>query len=171
MLAYMVPTYGPLTSPQVFENCSGKRSLGPSLWAIHGMAAWTWAGYASVVLWSGCPSYDMSHLLDILQSSLLKLVPSGVLTTTEDPLKWGSSIWQPLLALRSLEHFPLVNRKLAKCLKQTCSEWEWAIGTYLWSVWVARMKEVHNGGYLYIPYNHRASLLSAITLDPSLRST
>ena len=55
-------------------------------------------------MWQGCSKYDMSPLLDILSCFIRGLTPDrGVLTVTEDPLKWGGGcLWSPLLALKTL---------------------------------------------------------------------
>ena len=57
---------------------------------------------------------------------------------------------------------------MAKKLKATHPDREWALGTYLWMVWVARMKEVHNENYIYIPANQQAALLDALLTEVSL---
>ena len=107
-------------------------------------------------IWHGCPMYNLTPLLRIVQNHILPS-PDQPLTMSEDPALWGHP-WFLLVTLHSLEHSPHVSKKPAKRLQLSCPEWEWAIGMYLWMLWVQKMKEVHNEGYFADPLDLRQPL-------------
>lgn len=120
-------------------------------------------------IWTSCTKYNMLPLHQTLRNHISTITSTTMLSWTEDPLQWPDNPWFPLLALRTLERHPCVSKKAAKKLKQTRPECKWAISTYLWHVWTARMREAHNKAELYILALHKASLKKALSIDPSLR--
>jgi len=103
----------------------------------------------------GCNTYKLQPLLTVLMDALL-LVPPKSSFRTLHPDEWGSSPWYPLLALKTLEETALPifkgRKKVLRELKASRQKREWIIGSYYWSLWKWRMKEIHDDKFKFIPF-------------------
>lgn len=109
-------------------------------------------------VWSGCSTYDLSPLKDILLALLASLCPGDYRVLDYD--KWPSPFWFLLLVLKPLEKQLEVSKKQLALLKDSWASQERAIGGYLWYIWRQRMKETVVPSFSFVPYRHVALLAS-----------
>jgi hypothetical protein len=59
-------------------------------------------------VWALCPAYNLSPLFAVLYSEFRCLSPiiPGTVSTSTHPWLWGTNIWYPLIAFRSLDTLP-----------------------------------------------------------------
>ena len=102
----------------------------------------------------GCSAYRLQGLMGVLTNALRNASPRDVFRTLH-PDEWGHSPWYPLLALGAIEENALPiqkgRRALLRKLKETRQRREWLIGSYYWTLWKWRMKEIHNGKFKFVP--------------------
>jgi hypothetical protein len=107
-------------------------------------------------VWASCPTYNLSPLFAVLYSEFRHLSPviPGRVSTSTRPWLWGTNVWYPLLALRSLDTLPHYSDPLKQLLGTSRRAREWALGSFLWYIWRQRMDEVHNTSYRFRPDLH-----------------
>jgi len=102
----------------------------------------------------GCYRYDVTPLQAVLLAHLAKVSPP-VFCRSLRPDDWHPSPWYPLLALKRVERNAVKpSRTLknpGKSLSLSRPAREWLIGTYFWLLWRWRMKEIHDGSFLFVP--------------------
>jgi len=118
----------------------------------------------------GCSVYKLQPLLDILTDTLTSISLKSSFRTLH-PDEWGSTPWYPLLALKTLEESTLPifkgRKELLRQLKASRHRREWIIGSYYWSLWKWRMKEIHDDKFRFIPFLCAGPLRTAL-LQPCL---
>jgi len=116
----------------------------------------------------GCGAYDLSDLQGVLVEVLEAHTPPFFLKSLR-PLDWHPSPWYPLIALKGLEDVPIkatpAHPKPSTSLLNSRPKREWIIGSYLWQVWKWRMKDIHEAGFVFVPYRH-VDVLKRILLEP-----
>ena len=100
-------------------------------------------------VWEGCGSYHMWPLREILLDSMSAV--DGGNHRTLLVASWPSPYWFPLLCLKQLEKSLNISRKEQRSLRNTRARREWILGSYLWSVWKWRIKEVMDEHFTFIP--------------------
>jgi len=97
-------------------------------------------------IFAGCASYVLTPLLCSLEEHLRIVSPPLFHLRSLRPDEWLPSPWYPLIALKAVETGATrpsrVCPKPNQALNSTRPQREWAIGTFFWFVWKARMKEL-----------------------------
>ena len=119
-------------------------------------------------IWASCLSYDLCSLLFVLYVHFQSLHPG--LAPSAQPWLWPSPIWFPLISLRSLDNMLHNDPCIQHSLGKTRSQWEWALGSFLWFIWKHRMKEVHDSSYRFIPDLHTGALTETLASKSMLTS-
>ena len=120
-------------------------------------------------VWMGCPSYDLAPLLALLCEKL-RLLYHGPHRTLR-PNEWGPPFWYPLFVLRPLESYLPLAREDRRLLGDSRDDREWAIGSYLWYIWAARMKEIMEPDRNFIPASCVPILRDILVLPTSRTPT
>ena len=113
-------------------------------------------------IWSGCPSYALSPLLDLLCESLRSLHPGS--HRSLHPEEWDMPLWYPLFVLQPLESYLSVSPESRELLSSSRERREQAIGSYLWFIWKARMKEIMEPDFSFIPSSCVPAMRSTLGL-------
>jgi hypothetical protein len=118
-------------------------------------------------VWASCPTYNLSPLFTVLYHRFCSLHPiiPGTISTSTHPWLWGSNVWYPLIAFRSLDTLPHYSIPLKQLLGTSCRNREWALSSFLWYIWHQCMDEVHNSLYHFCPDLH-ADLLAPVLQEP-----
>lgn len=102
----------------------------------------------------GCTEYNLQPLLTAFLDILKTVSPESSFRTLH-PDEWGSSLWYPLLAMRTIEETALPifkgRKRVLKALKNSRLRWEWVIGNYYWMLWKWHMKEIHDSSFKFVP--------------------
>ena len=118
-------------------------------------------------IWVGCSSYRLAPLFDLLHKKIRLLCPGPYRTLFPD--EWGSPLWYPIFILQPLESHLPAPQESRRLLGDSCGHREWAIGSYLWFLWKARMKEIMEPDYSFVPTSCEAALHSTLDL-PALQA-
>ena len=102
-------------------------------------------------IFSGCSYFPIAPLYDSVLCPLLTASTPGVWHKSLDPSLWPSRDWFPLLCFRCITDTLTSKKKRALLHCSTCQR-EWIYSSFLWSLWLARMKMAFKPSYeLHIP--------------------
>jgi len=100
-------------------------------------------------IWEGCVCYNMWPLKEVMLDSLPVLGVGG--HRVLDVAAWPPPFWFPLLCLKQLEKPLNLSKKERRALKNSRATREKIVGTYLWSVWRWRIKEIMDESFSFVP--------------------
>ena len=102
-------------------------------------------------IFSGCSYFPIGPLYDSVLCPLLTSSSPGVWHKSLDPSLWHTRDWFPLLCFRRIAE-DLTSKKKRVILRRSVRQREWIYGSFLWSLWSARMKMAFEPSYeLHVP--------------------
>ena len=118
-------------------------------------------------IFSGCSYFSIGPLYDSILCPLLSASSPGVWHKSLDPTLWHTRDWFPLLCFRHLAE-SLTSKKKKAILRHSVRQQEWIYGSFLWSLWSARMKMAFEPSYeLHVPSLavSISSMISSLPMD------
>ena len=118
-------------------------------------------------IFSGCPYFPIGPLYNSVLCPLLAASSPGIWHKSLDPSLWHSRDWFPLLCFRCIAE-TLTSKKKCAILRCSTHQCEWIYGSFLWSLWSARMKLAFEPSYeLHVPSlaDSISSRISSLPLD------